>query len=159
MVAGWGYFLFQGVRDPLGGINSLWPLFGIANQLLATIALCVATTMLIKMHRAKYIWVTVVPLSWLVTVTFTAGWQKIFSPLPDLGLLAQADKLAAGTQTAATATLIFNARLDAAVCGVFLIMVTVILFDSIRVWVGILSGTRDATLTETPFVRTQLGEV
>ncbi|HEV1285964.1 MAG TPA: carbon starvation CstA family protein [Bryobacteraceae bacterium] len=156
IVAAWGYFLFQGVRDPLGGINSLWPLFGIANQLLATIALCVATTILIKMHGVKYLWVTLVPLAWLVVVTFTAGWQKIFSPLPDLGFLAQADKLAADPQTSATATLIFNARLDAAVCGVFLILVTVILIDSIRVWTGILSGTRDARLTETPFIQSEL---
>jgi carbon starvation protein len=156
VVAAWGYFLFQGVRDPLGGINSLWPLFGIANQLLATIALCVATTILVKMHGAKYLWVTLIPLSWLVIVTFTAGWQKIFSPLPDLGFLAQADKLAAGAHTAATATLIFNSRLDAAVCGVFLILVTVILIDSIRVWMGILSGTRDARLTETPFIQSEL---
>ena len=156
VVAAWGYFLLQGVRDPLGGINSLWPLFGIANQLLATIALCVATTILIKMHGAKYLWVTLVPLSWLVTVTFTAGWQKIFSPLPDLGFLAQADKLAVGVQTAATATLIFNNRLDAAVCAVFLVLVTVILIDSIRVWTGILSGTRAARLTETPFIQSEL---
>jgi len=156
VVAAWGYFLFQGVRDPLGGINSLWPLFGIANQLLATIALCVATTILVKMHGAKYLWVTLIPLSWLVIVTFTAGWQKIFSPLPDLGFLAQADKLAAGPHTAATATLIFNSRLDAAVCGVFLVLVTVILIDSIRVWTGILSGTREAVLTETPFIQSEL---
>jgi carbon starvation protein len=156
VVASWGYFLLQGVRDPLGGINSLWPLFGIANQLLATIALCVATTILVKMHGAKYLWVTLVPLSWLVTVTFTAGWQKIFSPLPDLGFLAQAEKLATGVQTSATATLIFNARLDAAVCGVFLVLVAVILIDSIRVWTGILTGTRQARLTETPFIASEL---
>ncbi len=156
VVAAWGYFLFQGVRDPLGGINSLWPLFGIANQLLATIALCVATTILVKMHGAKYLFVTLIPLAWLVTVTFSAGWQKIFSPLPDLGFLAQADRLAAGAQTGATATLIFNARLDAAVCGVFLILVTVILVDSIRVWMGILTGSREARLTETPFIQSEL---
>jgi len=156
VVASWGYFLFQGVRDPLGGINSLWPLFGIANQLLATIALCVATTILVKMHGAKYLWVTLMPLSWLVVVTFTAGWQKLFSPLPDLGFLAQADKLSAGAHTAATSTLIFNARLDAAVCAIFLVLVTVILIDSIRVWAGILSGTRSARLTETPFVVSEL---
>jgi carbon starvation protein len=156
VVAAWGYFLFQGVRDPLGGINSLWPLFGIANQLLATIALCVATTILVKMHGAKYLWVTLIPLAWLVTVTFTAGWQKIFSPLPDLGFLAQADKLSAAAHTSATATLIFNARLDAAVCGVFLVLVTVVLIDSIRVWSGILSGTRDSRLTETPFIQSEL---
>jgi carbon starvation protein len=91
-----------------------------------------------------------------VTVTFTAGWQKIFSPLPDLGFLSQADKLSAAPNTSATATLIFNARLDAAVCAVFLILVTVILVDSIRVWTGILNGTRDARLTETPFIQSEL---
>ncbi len=102
------------------------------------------------------LWVTLIPLSWLVVVTFTAGWQKIFSPLPDLGFLAQADKLAAGPQTAASATLIFNARLDAAVCGVFLVLVTVILIDSVRVWSGILTGTRAARSTETPFIQSEL---
>jgi carbon starvation protein len=159
MVAGWGYFLVQGVRDPLGGINTLWPLFGIANQLLAAIALCVATTILIKMHRAKYMWVTVVPLTWLVIVTFSAGWQKIFSDQPAIGLLSQARVIASGPQTAATPALLFNAHLDAAVCAVFLFMVAIIVLDSIRVWIGILRGTRDATLTETPFVRTQLSGV
>jgi carbon starvation protein len=158
VVAAWGYFLYQGVRDPLGGINSLWPLFGISNQLLAAIALCVATTILIKMHGARYMWVTCVPLSWLVVVTFTAGWQKIFAAAPALGFLAQADQLAAGPQTAETAALIFNARLDAAVTGVFLVLVTTILLDSLRVWVGILRGTREATTTESPFVPSRLVE-
>ena len=158
IVAAWGYFLYQGVMDPLGGINSLWPLFGIANQLLAAVALCVGTTILIKMHRAKYMWVTCVPLAWLVVVCFTAGWQKIFSPVPAIGFLAQANQLAAGVQTADTATLVFNARLDAAVTGVFLVLVATILVDSIRVWAGILRGSRPAVTTETPFVPTRLAE-
>jgi carbon starvation protein len=156
VVAAWGYFLIQGVRDPLGGINSLWPLFGISNQLLATIALCVATTILLKMHGARYAWITFAPLVWLVTVTFTAGWQKILSPLPALGFLAQADKFAAGAADAATATLIFNARLDAAICGLLMVLVAVILADSARVWVGILRGTADAHVREAPFVQSRL---
>jgi carbon starvation protein len=156
VVAGWGYFLIQGLRDPLGGINSLWPLFGIANQLLAAIALCVATTILLKMHGARYAWITAIPLAWLVTVTFTAGWLKIFSPLPAVGFLAQADRLAAGTATAATGTLIFNARLDAALCGTLMLLVTAILVDSVRVWAGILRGTRDSRVSETPFVLSRL---
>jgi carbon starvation protein len=146
------------VLDPLGGINSLWPLFGIANQLLAAVALCVATTILIKMHRAKYMWITCVPLAWLVIVCFTAGWQKIFSPLPAVGFLAQANQLANGPQGPTTATLVFNARLDAAVTGVFLILVAVILADSVRVWAGILNGSRTAKSTETPFLPTKLAE-
>src|SRR5262249_25019498 len=119
VVAAWGYFLIQGVRDPLGGINSLWPLFGIANQLLAAIALCVATTILLKMHGPPFMWITCAPLVWLVIVTCSAAWQKIFSPVPAIGFLAQADKLdaalRAGTvaSVATTQTLIFNARLDA----------------------------------------------
>jgi len=158
IVLAWGYFLYQGVVDPLGGINSLWPLFGIANQLLAAVALCVGTTILVKMHGAKFMWVTCVPLVWLVAVCFTAGWQKIFSPIPALGFLAQADQLAAGPQTAVTATLVFNARLDAAVTGIFLVLVATILIDSVRVWAGILGGTRVAKTTETPFVPTRLAE-
>jgi carbon starvation protein len=158
IVAAWGYFLYQGVLDPLGGINSLWPLFGIANQLLAAVALCVATTILLKMHGTKYMWITCVPLAWLVVVCFTAGWQKIFSSLPAVGFLAQADQLAAGPQGPTTATLIFNARLDAAVTGVFLFLVALILVDSIRVWMGILNGSRSAKTTETPFIPTKLAE-
>jgi carbon starvation protein len=161
IVGAWGYFLVQGVRDPLGGINSLWPLFGIANQLLAAIALCVATTILLKMHGAKYMWVTCVPLVWLVLVTFAAAWQKIFSPTPAIGFLAQASRLeaalaAGGAANAATRTLIFNARLDATVCGVLLVLVTVILADSLRVWYGILRGTRPVRVVEAPFVLSQL---
>jgi carbon starvation protein len=158
VVAMWGYFLLQGVRDPLGGINSLWPLFGISNQLLAAVAFCVGTTILVKMHGAKYMWVTCVPLVWLVLVTFTAGLEKLFSTSPALGFLAQANQLAAGPQDSTTASLVFNARLDAVVTAVFLIMVAVILIDSIRVWIGVLRGTRSAALNETPFMQSRLAE-
>jgi carbon starvation protein len=164
VVFAWGYFLYQGVKDPLGGINSLWPLFGIANQLLAAIALCVATTILIKMHGSRFMWVTCLPLAWLVTVTFAASYEKIFSPLPRLGFLAQAAQLeaalASGKIAAAAAadtqTLIFNAKLDAAVCGMFVLLVATILVDSVRLWAGILRGTRSAEVNEAPFVMSRL---
>ncbi len=156
IVGAWGYFLVQGVLDPLGGINSLWPLFGIANQLLAAVALCVATTILIKMYRLRYAWITIAPLAWLVTVTYSAAWQKIFSDAPRVGFLAQARLLEAGPSSPQAQQLIFNNRLDAVVCGVFLVLVTTILVDSIRVWAGILNGSREARSNESPFVLTQL---
>jgi carbon starvation protein len=156
IVAAWGYFLWQGVKDPLGGINSLWPLFGIANQLLATVALCVATTIVIKMHRAKYAAITLAPLAWLVAVTFTASWHKLFDPDPRVGFLAQAQALAAGAPTVATSRLIFNNRLDAVVTGTLVVMVTLVLLESFRQWLGILRGTREVRIKESPFVRTRL---
>jgi carbon starvation protein len=164
IVLAWGYFLYQGVIDPLGGINSLWPLFGISNQLLATIALCVATTILVKMHGAKYMWITCLPMLWLLVVTMTASYQKIFSPALRIGFLAAAndlaDKAAAGqipaNQLAAARTLIFNNRLDAAVTAIFALMVLLIVADSVRIWAGILRGTREARSFETPFVPSQL---
>jgi len=164
IVLAWGYFLIQGVRDPLGGVNSLWPLFGVANQLLAAIALSVATTILIKMHRWRYMWITSVPMAWLVTVTYVASYQKIFSPIPALGFLAQADALAASlasgavpaAQVAAVQAQIFNNRLDAALCGIFVILVTTILVDSIRTWTRILLGGAHEPVREAPFVLTTL---
>ena len=156
IVAAWGYFLVQGVRDPLGGINSLWPLFGIANQLLAAIALCVATTVILKMHGARFMWITCAPLVWLLTATFAAAWQKIFSPAPAIGFLAQAAKLAAGPQSSSTATLIFNARLDAVVCAVLMVLVAAVLADSLRVWTGLLRGTRESEIREAPFILSTL---
>jgi carbon starvation protein len=164
VVLAWGYFLVQGVRDPLGGINSLWPLFGIANQLLAAIALCVATTILIKMHRARYLWITCLPLAWLVVVCYSAAWQKIFSDLPRVGFLAQArlleQQLAAGSlppsQLAAVQAQIFNNRLDAVVCAVFLVLVTTILIDSLWLWYRILTSAADARVVESPFVLSRL---
>src|SRR5579862_1689872 len=158
IVAAWGFFLWQGVKDPLGGINSLWPLFGIANQLLATVALCVATTIIIKMHRARYAAITLAPLVWLVAVTFTASWHKILDPNPKIGFLAQAHALAAAPATSATARLIFNNRLDAAVTAMLVVMVALVLFESLRQWIGILSGSKEAQVKESPFVMTRLAE-
>ena len=156
IVGAWGFFLWQGVKDPLGGINSLWPLFGIANQLLATVALCVATTIIIKMHRTRYAAVTLVPLAGLVAVTFTASWHKIFDLEPRIGFLAQARLLAAGPATNATARVIFNNRLDAVVTAVLVAMVTLVLIESVRQWIGVLSGREDARVKESPFVPTRL---
>ncbi|HEX8903966.1 MAG TPA: carbon starvation CstA family protein, partial [Longimicrobiaceae bacterium] len=162
MVAFWGYFLYQGVVDPLGGINSLWPLFGISNQLLAAIALCVGTTVLIKMGKARFAWVTLTPLAWLAAVTFTAGWQKVFSPDPKLGFLAHArviqGKLATGALPTGAKTIadaqrmLFNDRMDAIVALVFMAVVVMVLAASITQWLLILSRRRPAVLTETPFV-------
>ena len=166
MVGAWGYFLWQGVLDPLGGINSLWPLFGIANQLLAAVALVVATTILLKMGRAKWIWVTLVPMAWLVIVTMTASYQKIFSLDPALGFLAQARSLAAQISAGAipaarlgdTHRLICNAHLDAAVTGALAVMVLMLLFEAIAEWIGVLRGTRSAALHEANYVSTRWAE-
>jgi carbon starvation protein len=158
IVATWGYFLWQGVKDPLGGINSLWPLFGIANQLLATVALCVATTIIVKTHRAKYAAVTLVPLAWLVTATFAASWHKVFDANPRIGFLAQANVLGSGPATAATSKLIFNNRLDAAVTALLVVMVALVLVESVRQWIGVLRGREEVRVKESPFVMTRLAE-
>ncbi len=158
MVGAWGYFLYQGVVDPLGGINSLWPLFGIANQLLAAIALCVCTTIIIKMGKARFAWVTLAPLAWLIAVTMTASYQKIWSPDPRLGFLASArhlsQQIASGTipadMVAQTQRLIFNDRLDAAVTGVFAMLVLVILAESGRNWILYALGRKKPVLNEAP---------
>jgi carbon starvation protein len=157
IVGAWGYFLWQGVRDPLGGINSLWPLFGISNQLLATVALCVATTIVIKMGRARYAAVTLTPLLWLVAVTFTASYHKIFDPNPRIGFLAHVQQLATsvGAGTPGTARLIFNDRLDAAVTGILIVMIAMILVESVLEWSRVLSGQKEARVRETPFVATR----
>jgi carbon starvation protein len=161
IVALWGHFLWQGVIDPLGGINSLWPLFGVANQLLAAVALCVATTVIIKMGKARYAWVTLLPLAWLIVVTMSAGWAMIFSSNPRLGFLARASMrqaarasgtLPPGVQSVSDLTqLIANDYLDAAVAAFFLLSVIVILLDSTREWWAVLSGSKVARSTEVPF--------
>ena len=156
IVAAWGSFLWQGVKDPLGGINSLWPLFGISNQLLATVALCVATTIIIKMGKARYAPVTLIPLAWLVAVTFTASWHKMFDPNPRIGFLAHARQLAASTAPShETARLIFNDRLDATVTGVLACLVAVILLESVFLWGSVISGRMKARVKESPFVVTR----
>jgi len=154
IVAAWGYFLWQGVKDPLGGINSLWPLFGIANQSLATVALCVATTIFIKMGKARYAPVTLMPLAWLVLVTFTASYHKVFDPNPRIGFLSHARQLA---QAAApgSARLIFNDQLDAVVTGVLTLLITVIVLEAAREWIRVLSGQKQAQVKEAPFVPTR----
>ena len=151
MVGAWGYFLWQGIKDPLGGINSLWPLFGICNQLLAAVALCVATTIIIKMGKARFAAVTLAPLAWLVAVTFTASWHKIFDPSPRVGFLGHAQQLV-NSQATDAARLIFNDRLDAVVTGVLIVMVALILMESGFEWMRVLSGKKEARVKEAPFV-------
>ena len=156
IVAAWGWFLWQGVKDPLGGINSLWPLFGICNQLLATVALCVATTIIVKMGKARYSLVTLGPLIWLVSVTFTASWQKMFDLNPRIGFLAHARQLASSAAPShEISRQIFNDRLDAAVTGILVCLVALILLESIFLWTHVLSGRVQARVKESPFVSTR----
>ncbi|HXQ28220.1 MAG TPA: carbon starvation CstA family protein [Gemmatimonadales bacterium] len=149
ITAGWGFFLYQGVVDPLGGINSLWPLFGIANQLLAAVALCVGTTILIKMGRARFAWVTLVPLLWLLAVTMTAGVEKVFASDPHLGFLAHAATVAAGAPNAAR--LIFNDHMDAAMALLFMGIVAVLVGASVWEWWLVLSQRKRPQVHEAPF--------
>jgi carbon starvation protein len=151
VAAGWGYFLYQGVVDPLGGINSLWPLFGIANQLLAAVALSVGTTILIKMGRARFAWVTLAPLAWLVTVTMTAGWEKVFAADPKLGFLAHAATLA-GSGNAGAGRMIFNDRLDAGVALLFMAVVGMLVLTSVWEWWLVLSKRKLPVVHEAPYV-------
>ena len=159
LVAAWGWFLYEGVTDPLGGINSLWPLFGLANQLLSVVALCLATTILIKMHRAKYLFVTVLPLAFMCVVTFSAGYLKVFSSDPRLGFLSGARSLlqeAAGiADPAKEANLVRQAgvwRFDAFVAMFFLALVLLIVIGSARQWWQLLRGTKRVVLHESEFV-------
>jgi len=173
IVAAWGNFLWQGIKDPLGGINSLWPLFGICNQLLATVALCVATTIIVKMACAKterlnadgaaimapqtgrlrYGLITLIPLCWLVAVTFTASWHKVLDSNPRVGFLAHANQLA---KAGANPRLIFNDRLDAAVTAVLIVMVAMILTESALECMRIISGSKSAITKEAPYLTTRL---
>jgi carbon starvation protein len=164
VVAGWGYFLYIGVIDPNGGINILWPLFGIANQMLAAIALCVATGIIIKSGKVRYAFVTFLPLSWLALITSTAAWQKLTSVDPKLGFFAAANdlavKLAAGVlppeKAAVAPQLIFNQRLDGWLTMFFLAVVWFVILDMLRVSIRYLRGIPVAGSSEAPYQVTRL---
>jgi len=160
-VAAWGWFLYAGVVDPLGGINSLWPIFGVANQLLAVLALALGTTVLIKMGRARYLWVSLVPLAWLLAVTMTAGWMKIFSSDPRVGFLRMATdlkaKVTAGGPAAQLTVLhqqIVNNQINAAVTGAFMVLVLLVVGVCVREWWLLLWRRRQPVLCEEPYVAT-----
>lgn len=167
IVGGWGYFLWAGVNDPLGGINQLFPLFGIANQLLAAVALAVATTILIKRGRAKYAWVTIVPLAWDAVVTLTASWQKVFSPDPKLGFFAQRASYQAAIDAGQTSKgsastvdemhkVVTNSTVDGVLSVLFAVLIIIVLVDAIRVWIKALRTTEPLPDTEVPYTESQL---
>jgi carbon starvation protein len=159
-VGAWGYFLYQGVVDPLGGINTLWPLFGISNQMLAAVALMLGVVVLYRMKRERYAWVAIAPAIWLLVCTLTAGWQKIFSPDPKVGFLSHAAKYADGlaqgvliapAKTPETmARIVFNDRLDAALCGLFIFVVVSVLVYSVKSCLTARAA-HQPTTRETPF--------
>jgi len=159
LVAAWGWFLYQGVIDPLGGINTLWPLFGLANQLLSVIALCLGTTLLIKMGKARYLFITIVPLLFMAVVTFSAGYMKIFSPDPNLGLLSGAQsaiqKSVQAADAGAAAVLLRQAtmyRIDIFAAASFLLLVLLIVIGSALEWYRLLAGHKRVELHESKFV-------
>ncbi|HWO97618.1 MAG TPA: carbon starvation CstA family protein [Bacillus sp. (in: firmicutes)] len=166
-VIGWGYFLYQGVIDPLGGINTLWPLFGIANQMLAGIALLLGTTILFKMGKKAYVWVTLIPTTWILIVTMTAGWQKLFHENPKIGFLAHANVfkgamdegkvLAPAANMEQMRQIIVNDYVDAVLCGIFMLVVLAVLVSAIRIWIKVLKK-QDVELHETPYIPRNEGE-
>lgn len=166
IVGAWGYFLYVGATDPLGGINQLFPLFGIANQLLAAVALTVATTIIIKAGKLKYVWVTLIPLAWDVSVTLTASYQKIFSSDPKLGFFAQGEKyqtalqqgqvLAPAKSLADMQQIVLNSTVDGVLSVLFATAIIIVILDATRVWFGIIRGTRTPVLHEAPWERSRL---
>jgi carbon starvation protein len=159
LVAAWGWFLYQGVVDPLGGINTLWPLFGLANQLLSVIALCLCTTILIKMQKTRYLFITLVPLAFMCAVTFSAGYLKIFSADPRLGFLSGAQSLAreaVGIVDPTKASELMRQatvwQFDAVVAGFFLLLVFLIVMGSASQWWQLIRGTKPVVLRESEFV-------
>ncbi|WP_110926174.1 carbon starvation CstA family protein [Bacillus massiliglaciei] len=161
-VGGWGYFLYQGVIDPLGGINTLWPLFGIANQMLAAIALLLGTTILFKMGKKVYTWVTLVPTTFLLVVTMTAGWQKLFHDNPAIGFLSHSkvfkeayekgEILKPAANLAEMKRVIMNDYIDAALCLIFMVVVVVVLIASINLWIKVLKNQK-IELHESEYVK------
>jgi len=171
IVGGWGYFLYAGVNDPLGGINQLFPLFGIANQLLAAVALTVGTTILIKMGKLRYAWVTGIPLAWDAAVTLTASWQKIFSPDPAIGFFAQraaaVQSIEAGelndTLIALKAEsiedahqILVNTTVDGVLTILFAAMIIIVIADASRVWYGLIWGGKQPEMSEAPWEESHL---
>jgi len=166
VVGAWGYFLYTGVSNPLGGINQLFPLFGIANQLLAAVALTVTTVILVKSGRAKYAWITAIPLAWDAAVTLTASYQKVFSSNPKLGFFAQrerySDALDAGKLLAPAKTreqmeaIIFNSTLDGVLAALFAVLIIIVIADGMRVCVRALRSDEPLPTTETPFEESTL---
>ncbi len=158
LVSAWGWFLYEGVVDPLGGINTLWPLFGLANQLLSVIAFCLATTLLIKMQKTRYIFITVLPLLVMCSVTFSAGYLKIFSSDPRLGFLSGSQSLtekASSLTGSKAAEMLRQAavwRFDALVAGSFLLLVLLIVIGSVVQWLRLIRGTTPIVLRESEFV-------
>jgi carbon starvation protein len=166
VVGAWGYFLYAGATDPLGGINQLFPLFGISNQLLAAVALTVGTTLLIKSGRLKWAWVTGVPLAWDLAVTLTASWQKIFSGDPRVGFFAQRDRfqdaIGAGEVLAPAKTMddmhqvVLNSTVDGVLAVVFAVLIVVVVADAARVWVRAIRARAPLATAEAPHVRSRI---
>jgi len=158
-VAAWGFFLYQGVTDPLGGVNTLWPLFGISNQMLAAVALVLGTVVLFRMKRERFAWVTVVPAAWLLVCTVSASLLKLFSEDPAVGFLAHAARYADAAQSgrllapaktlAEMRRVVFNDRVDAGLCAIFLFVVVATLFYGVRTCVAA-RQVPEPTMTELP---------
>jgi carbon starvation protein len=166
VVAAWGWFLYGGVTNPLGGINQLFPLFGIANQLLAAVALTVGTTLLIKAGKLKWAWVTGLPLAWDAVVTLTASYQKVFSDDPKIGFFAQRDTfqdaIDAGEVLAPAKSMddmhavVTNSTVDGVLAALFAVLIVIVIADAARIWVRAIRARRPLPTTETPFVQSRL---
>jgi carbon starvation protein len=166
VVAAWGWFLYGGVTNPLGGINQLFPLFGIANQLLAAVALTVATTLLIKAGKLRWAWVTAVPLAWDAAVTLTASYQKVFSGDATLGFFAQRDRFQAALDRGEVLppaqslddmrSVVTNSTVDGVLAALFAVLIIVVILDAARIWIRVIRTREPQPTTETPFVRSRI---